>query len=302
MLKFRILSLSLIMCLNASLIACSHISKLYNYVSPSSPRYVSEKDISYKNEFNGKIKVVSFNIKHSEKTQEAIDLLKNNPSLANADILLLQEMTPDAIKEISSDLGYNYVYYPAILHPSLQKDFGNAILSKWPTEDDYKVILPPIMTNSRQRIAVSATVDILGTKIQVFSLHMGIFIKPDERKQLVQRIVGPIDPSIDYCIVGGDFNSFTKKDRAQITDSFAKFDFVRASIDTGWTYKQWFFFNRKAPLDHIFTKGLKVIDSGKVDDRSASDHVPIWVDLELWQPGTPFHAALSQESHSTIQN
>ena len=247
-----LLCLCFLAALNLS--ACASWFPFYNYTFRDRPKYVSFNGHEHQPKFNGSLKVISYNIKHSKHINQAIDLIRNNPETANADIILLQEMTPDGISQIADALDYNYVFYPAILHPQLKKDFGNAILSKWPLSDDHKVILPPITHKTRQRIAVGATVTVKNRRIKVFSVHLGIFIRPDERKNLIKMIIDNIDDSFTYCIIGGDFNSFTKKDRWWINESFTKYNYRYVTKNIGWTYSQWYFLNRKAPLDHIYAK------------------------------------------------
>ena len=161
-----------------------------------------------------------------------------------------------------------------------KKDFGNAVLSKWPIIDDQKVILPHFNSN-KQRIAVGATIDIDGKKIMAFSLHLGIFVKPDQRKIITDGIIASIPDKIKHCVIGGDFNTFTKKDRKNIKDAFMLADFKSATKDLGWTNKNWALLNRKNILDHIYIRGMKTIDKGKILDRSASDHLLIWTDLQF---------------------
>jgi len=262
-------------------IGCSPMQYLCNYTLKDRPRYASyttakkpplTPDLP--------IKVVSYNIKHGKKVNKALKLLKTN-GLDNADIILAQELTPNAVLAISKALGYNYIYYPAILHPVLKQDFGNAIFTRWPILNDEKIILPHLKSRSRQRIAIKATLLINGEKITVYSLHMGIFIKPDDRKRLVDIIIKPLPRDSNYFIIGGDFNSFTRKDRQLITEAFKEEGFNLASQDLGWTYKQWYLFNRKVALDHIFTKNMRTVSQGKVENKKPSDHIPIWVDLSL---------------------
>jgi hypothetical protein len=84
--------LLLIIFLFAGLTACSNPLHFINYSLSNTPRYSSTANPPYKNTHREKIKVVSYNIKHSARIKEAINLLRNNEDLANADILLLQEM------------------------------------------------------------------------------------------------------------------------------------------------------------------------------------------------------------------
>ncbi|MDD5069333.1 MAG: endonuclease/exonuclease/phosphatase family protein [Candidatus Omnitrophica bacterium] len=254
---------------------------LCNYTLKDWPRYASYTTAKKPPlPPNQSIKVVSYNIKHGKKVNKALKLLKDN-GLDNADIILAQELTPNAVLAISENLGYNYIYYPAILHPVLKQDFGNAIFSRWPILNDEKIILPHLKSRRRQRIAIKATVLINEKKVTVYSLHMGIFIKPDDRKRLVDIIIKPLPRDSNYFIIGGDFNSFTRKDRQLITEAFKDEGFDLASQDLGWTYKQWYLFNRKVALDHIFTKNMETVAQGKIESPKPSDHIPIWVDLNF---------------------
>ena len=62
-----------------------------NYLLPNTPLW-KNNTISIQPTFQDTLKVVSFNIEFSEAIEEAISELKTHKDLANADILLLQEM------------------------------------------------------------------------------------------------------------------------------------------------------------------------------------------------------------------
>lgn len=34
-------------------------------------------------------------------------------------------------------------------------------------------------------------------------------------------------------------------------------------------------------LDHLFVKGMRINNTGKVNQKGISDHLPLWVDLEV---------------------
>ncbi len=265
--------------LSIAINGCGARNYLRNYTNVASPRYANLHAIKSKNITPDKLKVISYNIEYARKIPEAITILKKYSALKNADIIFLQEMDEEGVQHIAHALGYNYVYYPAVIHPINKKDFGNAVLSKWTILNDQKIIIPNFDLKSRQRIAVGATLQIGDKKVMVFSLHMGIFVKPSERKQRVSIILKHIPDSIKYSIIGGDFNTFTKKDNKEIFDAFTKFNFQYATKNIGWTNKHWFLFFKKPTLDHIYTKGLISTQSGKIIDRTASDHLPIWTEL-----------------------
>lgn len=258
---------------------CGVKNYLYNYVHLNRPRYIDHSIVADAQPIET-IKVLSYNIKYALKVDQAINIIRENEDLIDSDIILLQEMDLAGVKKIAQKLQYNYSYYPATIHPIHKKDFGNAVLSKWPILSDKKIILPSF-NSKRQRIAVGATILINNEKIEVFSVHMGIFVKPDQRKQIVNLIVDSVEKDIEYCIAGGDFNTFTKADKKNINSTFLNAEYQLATRGIGWTNKHWYLLNKKTELDHIYVKGMRVRETGKIIDRSASDHLPIWSELAL---------------------
>ena len=156
----------------AALTACS---RSVNYTDPVGPRYAGEAAQEPEVHWTGphaeaaaasaevatpdSLRVVTFNVHYSEQMGLVNELLETSPMLRGADIIVLQEMNEDAAAGTAEALDMNYVYYPAVLHPVPKKNFGNAILSRWPIVDDEKLILPSrSMTRGSQRAAVAATV------------------------------------------------------------------------------------------------------------------------------------------------
>ncbi|VAX37347.1 hypothetical protein MNBD_UNCLBAC01-884 [hydrothermal vent metagenome] len=253
-----------------------------NYTHGSVPRYAQSNINFLKNKFLKKsLKVISYNIEFAQKVPEAIELLRGHDDLNGADIILLQEMDLKGVKCIANALQYNYVYYPAVIHPMHEKDFGNAILSKWPIVEDQKIIFSNKKAKSLQRIAVGATVQIGNKKVLVFSLHLAIFECTNTRKKHLDLIFKNISPDIDCCIIGGDFNTFTKKGIREIRSCFNNFDFKLATKKITWTNRYWYLLYKKFILDHIYAKGMEIIGAGKVINKKISDHSPIWTELEF---------------------
>lgn len=253
----------------------------HNYIHPQKPRYASTDGHRHKKLFDGRLKVVTYNIKLSRQITKAIDVLDGHEDLKDADIICLQEMAPDGVDAIARALKYNYIYYPAILHPRINKDFGNAILAKGRIVEDHKIILPEIGRGHLQRIAVCATVEIHKYRVLVICLHMKVLAKGQQRRIPIDHIIGSIDPRVRHCIVAGDFNTFTKSACKLVFDPFREAGFHLVTDSVGLTYNYWYLFNRKAALDHIFSKGLKVVRAGKVHRPKASDHIPIWGELKI---------------------
>lgn len=255
--------------------------KNHNYTHPHKPRYASLNHVASAKEFSGSLRVITYNIKLSKKTDKAIQLIAQHEDLMNADIICLQEMDPHGVQLMSHKLGYNYVYYPAILHPRSAKDFGNAILSRWPIIHDEKIILPKLGSGHLQRIAVYATILVGSFRVAVICVHMKMFAKRLHRQMSVGHITASIDPEAQYCIVAGDFNTFSKDNCMAVFESFHEAHFQLVTESVGKTYKYWYLLNKKASLDHIFIRGMSVVHAGKVQNRKPSDHIPIWGELRL---------------------
>jgi len=118
-------------------------------------------------------------------------------------------------------------------------------------------------------------------KIKVYSIHLGVFIEPDERSIQLEKVLQNLDPSIEKIIIGGDFNTITKRNLRAVSETFKKHQFNYATKEIGWTYQIKLLLYKKFILDHIYTRGIEVMESGKTASFVASDHIPIWVKFKL---------------------
>lgn len=253
-----------------------------NYTDPHGPRYAELKLHNMNETCEQKsLKIISYNIKFSKKIKEALDLLSSHQDLTGSDVICLQEMSIAGVEKIAHALKLNYVYYPAVLHPLPNKDFGNAILSKWPLSDDKKIVLPQISTKKLQRIAVRASIHFQKKKVMIFSVHMRVILKALHRQNQMLFLLKSLPENIDHCIVAGDFNTFTKRSYEAVHAPFHESNFVNSTQDIGHSYIQNYLFNKKSHIDHIFIKGLIPLTSGCVEDLTGSDHYPIWSNVKL---------------------
>src|SRR5262245_47892387 len=90
----------------------------------------------------GRVRGITFNIRFAREIDRAIALLIEDRDLQGADLVFLQEMDAPGTERIAAALGMHYVYYPATVHPGNGRDFGNAVLSRWPLRDEHKIVLP----------------------------------------------------------------------------------------------------------------------------------------------------------------
>jgi endonuclease/exonuclease/phosphatase family metal-dependent hydrolase len=255
--------------LAAGLSACATAR---NYPDPEGPRYHGE--------FAGQealptIKVVSLNVKYSRRIATVIQLLREVESLRNADVIALQEMDDTGTEAIARALTLNFVYYPGALHPKTGKNFGNALLTRWPVEADAKLVLPhPGRFRKMIRIAVAATIRIKDRPVRCYSLHLEtpVAVSAAQRREQAAVVVKDAEP-FDRVVVAGDFNN-----EAIVARVFQEAGFQWATRDVGNTISRF-------AWDHIFTRGLKLRDFASVgalaEKRDVSDHKPVWAELVL---------------------
>lgn len=250
-----------------------------NYLEPDLPYYSG--NYAQKKPRAGKtITVVTYNIWFGKDIRQAISDLQEIQSQHGLDVLLLQEMDEAGTEQIARELKLNYAYYPAAIEPTYDKNFGNAVLSRWPITESKKLMLPhKSLSNRMSRTATEARIHIQHREIVVYSLHTeSVFTLPRFRKDQYRAVLRDIDPESRLAIVGGDFNSFTRRAADTVAKDFGEAGFVRGSQGSPYSVKK---IGIELATDHIFTKGFTVEDAGTGVQALASDHLPIWVKLRL---------------------
>jgi endonuclease/exonuclease/phosphatase family metal-dependent hydrolase len=241
-----------------------------NYAIPEGPRYAGEgRGAPVPSRDTDTLRVVSFNIEFALHVDSALSLLKSDPAVRDADVLLLQEMNSDATLRISEGLGMWYVYYPAFFHFRTDRDVGNAVLSRWPIVEDNKIVLPHVSRFVRtQRTATAATIQVGKVRVRVYSTHLGTMgdLAPSARRDQLRAIIADAEP-YQRVIIGGDMNDVRVGEVAQ-ERGFA------------WPTEHGPETTRLGRLDHIFFKGMGRPRQGSagtlLDVRGASDHLPVW--------------------------
>ena len=103
------------------------------------------------------LRVVTFNIRESREIDRAIEVLRSD-SVRDADVVALQEMSESGVDRIARALHLNYAYYPAVIHHRTGGYYGPAVLSRWPIERSWKVLLPNGSWDRGQRRTATAAV------------------------------------------------------------------------------------------------------------------------------------------------
>lgn len=258
----------------AVLTSCAPVVNLLN---PATPRFEGDYAAPAARESArppGAVRVVSFNIKLSDRITRAIDVLRSDP-LRGADVISLQEMDEAGVEQIARELGLNYIYYPASIHPTRRRYFGPAILTRWPIRETRKLILPHEgLIRNQRRSATAATLDVAGACMRVYAVHLETQFRASDyaREDQVDAILEDAAGSTCPVVVAGDFNSW------EIGKYLERNGYAWPTKRVGNTIS---FFS----WDHIFVRGLSLPDTGaagKVNEvNGASDHSPVWATVLL---------------------
>lgn len=242
-----------------------------NYVDPAGPRYAAAVPVAAVPSSTGpdSLRVVSFNVEHALRVDGAIALLTSSEGLRDADVVLLQEMDAEGTRRIAEALAMGYVYYPATFHLGTERDFGNAVLSRWPIASDEKIFLPHVAPFGRiRRIATAVTLMVSGAPVRVYSVHLGTVVNVGPGAQRAQfRAVLADAARHERVVIGGDMNT-------------AGVGGIARDQGYAWPTEEGPRTLRWGRWDHIFFRGLglpqrdgagTVLEIGDV-----SDHRPVW--------------------------
>jgi endonuclease/exonuclease/phosphatase family metal-dependent hydrolase len=240
-----------------------------NYLGTPGPRYVGEPAARPAAGAAGPLRIVTFNVKYARRVDSAIVVLESEPSLRDADLIMLQEMDAPGTERIARALGLGYVYYPATVHPGTGHDFGNAILTRWPMVSDAKILLPHLGRGSgTARAATAATIRVGGRLVRAYSVHLGTptEIGPRSRRDQILTILADAE-GYPHVVVGGDMNNHD-------------LGFVVRDPGYQWPTERGPRTSLLGRRDHLFLKGFHAVggdETGTVlDNRNASDHRPVW--------------------------
>jgi endonuclease/exonuclease/phosphatase family metal-dependent hydrolase len=239
---------------------------------------------------DGPIRLVTYNVQYAPDVPAIADVIANNPELASADAIFVQEIEsyPDEAGSRASRLAallqLGYVYVPARLRNG--GTHGLAILSRYPLTNVMRMDLPEVSQSIHLRIAVSADID-LGTRtLSVIDLHLDTLLNAGERIAQLHPVVIDAPPQT---VVAGDFNmsriewldgvpilSPSASDQAPVVDSYMHgLGFATPCANSGATEHMYGIEQR---LDAIYTRDLATTYGG-IDRSGPSDHWPMWVDV-----------------------
>lgn len=226
------------------------------------------------------LRIASYNIYLGQDMDLALADLRRNPSLAMADILLLQEVDPQGASDLAQALDMSYVYWPSFELKRTERLFGNAVLSRWPIVDQAAVELPhrnPFV--GLERVVVAADIQINGGGLRVVCVHFStVSVAQDKRLEQVRTVLDSLTNVDGPVIVAGDFNAVSKSDQIQMRRLMRKAGYKQMRLPAGPTASSSVldFTGYDLVLDYIFYKDLVAGSGGVERQAEASDHYPIW--------------------------
>jgi len=245
------------------------------------------------------IRVATFNVCYCKNPEKTAAQIRDNPNLAQADVILLQEIEAheseayERAHVIAQELKMNFVYAPARDTKKPGGTHGLAVLTRYPVQALEVVPLREfnLRYHTRRRIAVMAVVDFDGILVQVCNVHLDLRINVKERIEQVRDVIAKLNEHpIQKIIMGGDFNTvplfwagrilpiFYARQRHKFNQFLHEQGFQTRLADIGYTMNQKMI---RFSLDSIYSRGLDANAFGIERDINVSDHKPVWVDFEL---------------------
>jgi endonuclease/exonuclease/phosphatase family metal-dependent hydrolase len=248
------------------------------------------------------LRIVDWNIDRGLQLQAVIDFLVNT----KADILILQELDLNARRthylnitdEIGRKLQMNYVFgreFQELVQGSKASPayHGQAILAKWPISNSRLIRfsrqshfwqphwfvpnIEPFQERLGGRIALVAEVNVAGSRVVVYNLHLESKGSDELRFSQVEEVLSDAarqDPGCQV-VIAGDFNLDASKDHAASAFATAGFQDAVAAPRTPTTPSRGLLEPGRR-IDWAFVRGPIRAASGRVHNQvKASDHYPI---------------------------
>ena len=249
----------------------------------------------------GSLRIVDWNIDRGLHLQAVIDFLAST----NADILILQEVDLNArrthrlniAEEIARKLQMDYVFgreFEELVQGSKASPayHGQAILAKWPISNPrlirfsrqshfwqprwYLPRIEPFQERLGGRIALVADINVAGSKLVIYDLHLESRANDELRFSQAQEVLSDAARQDPRCplVIAGDFNLDASKGAAS---AFATAGFQEAIAEPHTpTTPSHRLFEPGRRIDWAFVRGPIRASSGRVHNQvKASDHYPI---------------------------
>lgn len=241
--------------------------------------------------YDGNLRVLTYNIHHANppSTTGTIDInaIANVIKQQNPDLVALQEIdvyttrsgsSLNEAAELGRLTGLKYFFAKAIDYAG--GEYGIAILSKYLIESTKNTPLPTAAgTNREPRTLATAAITLPdGKKITFGCTHLNAQSEDTNRVLQINRIIEILQQEQNPVIIGGDFNAAPGGKVINTLDAA----FKRTCItNCGFTIPV---NNPNKTIDFIAYKPynkFKVVEHKVIDEKYASDHLPVFAILQL---------------------
>jgi endonuclease/exonuclease/phosphatase family metal-dependent hydrolase len=158
-------------------------------------------------------------------------------------------------------------------------DTGVSLISRYPLNDLVRLDLPWKECLWRPRLAMAATIPIGPKSIRILNVHVDPHAASggqlEQLKVIVEHAAGFDGP----VVILGDFNTLSKSKCVE-TRRFMEQHGYTTPFETGTA--TWRGAGIRLHADWIFTRALKVERFGVARPLNASDHWPVWAELEVF--------------------
>ena len=242
------------------------------------------------------IRVLVYNI-HAGRDASGEENLERVATLiaeTGADLALLQEVDRgtrrsggvDQLAELERRTGFHGAFGRTLDYQG--GEYGIAVLSRWPIRSDTLLALPVEPAQERAggsyepRGALRVIVDAPGPDVGVVNTHLDASGDDHYRRQeveAVRRIAADLRASLDWTVVGGDFNAEpgTPTIRTMVDDGWRD-AWAECGAGDGRT------FPAHAPvkrIDYLFVSVGPGCADARVAETTTSDHRPLLVTLTV---------------------
>ncbi len=237
----------------------------------------------------GTFKVMTYNIHHanppSEKVKIDVAAIARVINQEKPDLVALQEVDIytersgkklNQARELAWLTGMKSFFMKALDYQG--GEYGIAVLSKHPILDSAGYLLPRDPTlGGEDRAVASITVQLPGNKKIIFaSTHLDL--KEGNRLSQARVLIGHFEKSELPMVLGGDFNALKG---SSVIDLFDQHFTRTCRDDCAPTIP---IVNPNRTIDFIMYKptgSVKVSNTRVIDEKYASDHLPVVAELEI---------------------
>lgn len=212
--------------------------------------------------------VVTFNLQFAHRLDRAIEVMRGDPALHEADLIAVQEVDDRAVEVLAGTFGLHAAWYPAAIHRRTGRWFAPAVLSRRPIASHERIDLPHTGLHGLRRIAVRSRIQAGEGDLEFVSVHFGTMreILPGQQAAQAREVLEAVRGVSGPVVIAGDLN------RRGLGRLFEQSGFHWATRGVGLTHHIWSF-------DHIFVRGLPGTPAraGSVKAAlAASDHRAVW--------------------------